>query len=135
MIVRDWLFYFYWCYKCKMSIYNFSSNPLRAEFSRFFNICYKNELDKINDFDENKNKENKENINNTKDKNIWSREKPNPDKINLGLNIDIKIKGINLNLFSNISSINNNKDNNNNDFISFKLMNPDFKLILSQEKF
>ena len=135
MIVRDWLFYFYWCYKCKMSIYNFSSNPLRAEFSRFFNICYKNELDKINDFDENKNKENKENINNTKDKNIWSREKPNPDKINLGLNIDIKIKGINLNLFSNISSINNNKDNNNNDFISVKLINPDFKLTLSQEKF
>ena len=135
MIVRDWLFYFYWCYKCKMSIYNFSSNPLRAEFSRFFNICYKNELDKINDFDENKNKENKENINNTKDKNIWSREKPNPDKINLSLNIDIKIKGINLNLFSNISSYNNNKDNNNNDFISFKLINPDFKLILSQEKF
>ena len=128
MIVRDWLFYFYWCYKCKMSIYNFSSNPLRAEFSRFFNIYYKNELDKINDFDENKNKGN---INNQNDKNIWSREKPNPDKINLSLNIDIKIKGITFNLFSNISSINNI----NNEFISFKLINPEFKLILSQEKF
>ena len=127
MIVRDWLFYFYWCYKCKMSIYNFGSNPLRAEFSRFFNIYYKNELDKINDFDENKNKNNKN------DKNIWSREKPNPDKINLSLNIDIKIKGINLNLFSNISSSSNN--NTNNEFISFKLINPDFKLILCQEKF
>ena len=127
MIVRDWLFYFYWCYKCKMSIYNFGSNPLRAEFSRFFNIYHKNELDKINDLDQNKNQDNA----NKKEQDTWCREKPNPDKINLSLNIDIKIKGINLNLFSPISS---NKDINN-DYISIKISNPDMKLILCQEKF
>ena len=54
MVVRDWLFYFYWCYKCKTSIYNFNSNPIRAEFSRFFNMYYKNELEKLNDLEEKK---------------------------------------------------------------------------------
>ena len=126
MIVRDWLFYFYWCYKCKMSIYNFNLNPLRAEFSRFFNICYRNELNKIGELDENKNKDN----NDKKEKDVWCKEKPNPDKINLSLNIDIKIKGINLNLFPIISS---NKEIN--EFISIKLTNPDAKIILSEEKF
>ena len=125
MIVRDWLFYFYWCYKCKMSIYNFSSNPLRAEFSRFFNIFYRNELNKIDDLNENKNKDN----NDKKEKDVWCKEKPNPDKINLSLNIDIKIKGINLNLFPIISS-----KKEINEFISIKITNPDAKIILSQEK-
>ena len=83
-----------------MSIYNFNLNPLRAEFSRFFNICYRNELNKIGELDENKNKDN----NDKKEKDVWCKEKPNPDKINLSLNIDIKIKGINLNLFPIISS-------------------------------
>ena len=132
MIVRDWLFYFYWCYKCKSSIYNFNSNPLRAEFSRFYNLCYKNDIEKINDLEEENNKGKEENKNGVGDIS-WTREEPNPDKINLTLNIDIKIKGINLNLNPGISSI---KDiiNINNEYIYIKILNPDMKLILSQEK-
>jgi len=127
MVVRDWLFYFYWCYKCKTSIYNFNSNPIRAEFSRFFNMYYKNELEKLNDLEEKKTNDEK---NIGKEDKIWRKEKPNPDKINLTLNIDIKIKGINLNLHPFISS---SKDIN--DFIIIKIANPDLKFILSQEKF
>ena len=127
MLVRDWLFYFYWCHKCKSSIYNFNLNPLRAEFSRFINIYYQNELDKINDLGENDNKK----INNNENKdNIWTRERPNPDKINLILNIDIKIKGINLNLYPSIYSAKDIK----NEFILIKIINPDLKFILNQEK-
>ena len=41
MIVRDWLYYFYWCYKCKNSLFNYNLNPLRAEFLRYLNLCLK----------------------------------------------------------------------------------------------
>ena len=40
MIVRDWLYYFYWCQKCKSTIFGRSVNPLRLEFSRFYGICF-----------------------------------------------------------------------------------------------
>ena len=131
MIVRDWLFYFYWCYKCKSSIYNYNLNPLRAEFSRFFNLCYKNDLERINDLNENNT--DKE-INSTfKEENIWNKEKPNPDKIILSLNVDIKIKSIQLNLFQ--SAYTRHISNINNEFISIKILNPELKLFLSQEKF
>ena len=129
MLVRDWLFYFYWCYKCKSSIYNFNLNPLRAEFSRFFNSYYKNDIEKMNDLDENQTEEKKvENM-----EKIWSKENPNPDKINLTFNIDIKIKGIILNLYSFIYNRNKNKNLNNND-ISIKITSPEMKLNLNQEK-
>ena len=132
MLVRDWLFYFYWCYKCKSSIYTFNSNPLRAEFSRFINLCYKNDIEKIDSIEENKNEDKK-----GENKEItWSKENPNPDKINLTLNIDIKIKGISLNLYSFIYNRNKNTNNlNNTEYISLKITNPDIKLILNQEKF
>ena len=130
MLVRDWLFYFYWCYKCKSSIYNFNLNPLRAEFSRFFNSYYKNDIEKMNDLDENQKEEKKvENI-----EKIWSKENPNPDKINLTFNIDIKIKGIILNLYSFIYNRNKNKNLNNNEHISIKITSPEMKLNLNQEK-
>ena len=32
MLVRDWLFYFYWCQKCKHSLIGKTINPLRLEF-------------------------------------------------------------------------------------------------------
>ena len=131
MLVRDWLFYFYWCYKCKSSIYNFSSNPLRAEFSRFINLCFKNDFEKTSSIDENKNEEKK----GENKEIIWTKENPNPDKINLTLNIDIKIKGIVLNLYSFIYNKNKNVKNiNNTEYISIKIINPDLKLILNQEK-
>ena len=131
MIVRDWLFYFYWCYKCKSSIYNYNSNPLRAEFSRFYNLCYKNEIEKDNDLDEIK-KETKKGDN----KEIsWNKENPNPNKIDLTFNLDIKLRGIILNLYSFISKNNNSNMNiNNNEYISIKITNPDLKLTLNQEK-
>jgi hypothetical protein len=40
MLVRDWLYYFYWCQKCKSAIYTRAVNPLRLEFSRFYGICF-----------------------------------------------------------------------------------------------
>ena len=131
MIVRDWLFYFYWCYKCKSSIYNYNLNPLRAEFSRFFNLCYKNDLERINDLNENNTEEE---IKPTfKEENIWNKEKPNPDKIILSLNVDIKIKSIQLNLFQSVYT--RHISNINNEFISIKILSPELKLFLSQEKF
>ena len=82
-------------------------------------------------FDENKNETKKED-----NKEIsWNKEKPNPNKINLTFNLDIKFKGIILNLYSSISNNKNNNINlNNNEYISIKITNPELKLLLNQEK-
>lgn len=40
MVVRDWLFYFYWCQKCKSTLFSRVMNPLKMEFSRFYGICF-----------------------------------------------------------------------------------------------
>ena len=50
-------------------------------------------------------------------------------------NLDIKLRGIILNLYSYVSKNNNNNINiNNNEYISIKITNPDLKLTLNQEK-
>ena len=126
MIVRDWLFYFYWCYKCKSSIYNYNFNPLRNEFIRYLNICVKgNGIEKLNHEEDKKDKNGKNNSENETPK--WSKENPNPDNINLSLMIDIKIKGLNLNLHPFISS------NSNDGFICIKINNFDSKINLSKD--
>ena len=129
MMIRDWLFYFYWCHKCKSSIYNYNANPLRLEFTRFFNLYYKNnELEKIKESDSEKDK-NKRDKNKEQDEKQWSRDNPNPDNINLLFNTDIKIKGLKLNLYPFISS------KNKNEFISIKINNIDSKIILNKDKY
>ena len=130
MLVRDWLYYFYWCYKCKSSIYNYDLNPLRLEFTRFYNLfCKDKEIGKIDDLEIEKEKNKKSIKKDENTKPIWSKEHPNPDNINLLYTADIKIKGINLNLYPFISS----KDNN--EFISIKINNLDCKICLNKEKF
>ena len=130
MLVRDWLYYFFWCYKCKSSIYSYDLNPLRLEFTRFYNLfCKEREIDKLNDVESEKEKIKKSKLKDENTKSIWSKEKPNPDNINLLYTADIKIKGINLNLYPFISS----KDNN--EFISIKISNLDCKISLNKEKF
>ena len=130
MLVRDWLYYFFWCYKCKSSIYSYDLNPLRLEFTRFYNLfCKEREIDKLNDVESEKEKIKKSKLKDENTKSIWSKEKPNPDNINLLYTADIKIKGINLNLYPFISS----KDNN--EFISIKISNLDCKISVNKEKF
>ena len=132
MMVRDWLFYFYWCHKCKSSIYEYDSNPLKSEFTRFYNLVYKNNgLDTFSEFEkESERKKSKDKIiYDENNKPIWSRENPNPDNINLIFNIDIKLKGLNIHLYPFISS----KDNN--DCISIKINGLDSKILLSKNKF
>ena len=130
MMVRDWLYYFYWCYKCKSSIYNYDLNPLRLEFTRFYNLFCKNkDIDKINDLDNEKEKVKKNKKKEENGKPIWSKENPNPDNINLLYTADIKIKGINLNLYPFISS------KENNECISIKINNLDSKISLNKDKF
>ena len=64
MLVRDWINYFYWFQKSKNGAKIKTINPLRAEFVRFYNICFK-KMD-IHEKKEEKEKENKnENNSNT----------------------------------------------------------------------
>ena len=131
MMVRDWLFYFYWCHKCKSSIYNYDLNPLRSEFSRYYNLVYKNNgFEKLKDLEnEKEDKKKEQQYIDDNGKPIWSKEKPNPDNINLIFNVDIKVKGLNLNLYPFIAS----KDST--EFINIKIKNLDSKIILNNEKF
>ena len=101
MLVRDWLFYFYWCQKCKYSLIGKKINPLRLEFSRFYNLCFNFQNDFMNNNSLNvlENNENKiKQINKAEIPNIPNDpdkkgiEDYNPDKINLSYICDINIK-------------------------------------------
>ena len=137
MLVRDWLFYFYWCQKCKHSLIGKAINPLRLEFSRFYNLCFTFQNDLMN----NNNLNVLENIENKKTQNTKVEipnipndpekkgiEDYNPDKINLSYISDINIKALNINLHP------CNK-NPNLDFICIKINNIESRLSLSKSKF
>ena len=134
MLVRDWLFYFYWCQKCKLSLIGKKINPLRLEFSRFYNLCYNYQNDFFNN---NLNiLDSKENTNNNmplidipnNSENKVGIEDYNPDKINISYISDINIKSININLHP-------CHKNPNIDYIMIKINNIDLKLTLLKTKF
>ena len=134
MLVRDWLFYFYWCQKCKLSLIGKKINPLRLEFSRFYNLCYNYQNDFFNN---NLNiLDSKENTNNNmplidipnNSENKVGIEDYNPDKINISYISDINIKSININLHP-------CHKNPNIDYIIIKINNIDLKLTLLKTKF
>ena len=119
MIVRDWLFYFYWCQKCKTSIYEKTVNPLRLEFSRFYGICF-NQWEDLSPEELKKMKEKKDNE--EKDGGL------NPDNVVLFLIGDFLIKGVNINLHSSIKE-------SITEYISFNIGNIDIKLTSSKNQF
>ena len=142
MLVRDWLFYFYWCQKCKLSLIGKKINPLRLEFSRFYNLCFNYQNDffnnNLNILDSKENNNN--NINNNINTNIPLVDIPknsenkvgiedyNPDKINMSYISDINIKSININLHP-------CHKNPNSDYICIKINNIEIKLSLLKTKF
>ena len=118
MVVRDWLFYFYWCQKCKAAIYTRIMNPLRLEFSRFYGICFNqfedfsaNELKKLNE----KNKDDTE-------------EELNPDNVELSIIGEFIIKLININIHTSVKT-------KNNDYMSVKIGGFNTKINSSQNQF
>ena len=130
MMVRDWLYYFYWCHKCQSSIFNNNLSPLRLEFTRFYNLFYKDShFDALNNLENEKENNLKEKNKDEDGKPIWTRENPNPDNINLLFITDIKIKGLNLNIYPFIFS------KKNNEFVFVKINNFDSKLSLNKDKF
>ena len=143
MLVRDWLFYFYWCQKCKLSLIGKKINPLRLEFSRFYNLCFNYQNDFFNNnlnILDSKENNNSNNINNNINTNIPLVDIPknsenkvgiedyNPDKINMSYISDINIKSININLHP-------CHKNPNIDYICIKINNIEIKLSLLKTKF
>ena len=116
MLVRDWLYYFYWCQKCKSAIYTRAVNPLRLEFSRFYGICFNQWEDSNVDELKKMNEKKKEN------------EELNPDNVILFLKGDFLIKGLNINFHSGIK-------NNDNNYISAKMGGIELKINSSQNQF
>ena len=121
MMVRDWLFYFYWCQKCKSSIYGRTINPLRLEFSRFYNLCFIPEFNNDNlNLDNNSQPPLQNNNNENND--------PNPDNVSLSLVCDLLIKGLNINIHPNVNS-------KNSEYTSLKISGVDIKLNLTKKQF
>ena len=140
MLVRDWLYYFYWCRKCNSSIYGKTISPLRLEFSRFYNLCFEGIDDGLNNSIDLKKEKDKEN--GTKRDNVSSSvadsqfgvkkskatdENPYPDNINMSFQGDFLVKGINVHLHT---SINNNKD----DFVTMKIEGFDIKSSINKDQ-
>ena len=138
MLVRDWLFYFYWCQKCKLSLIGKKINPLRLEFSRFYNLCFNYQNDffnnNLNILDSKENNSNNINTNiplvdiPKNSENKVGIEDYNPDKINMSYISDINIKSININLHP-------CHKNPNIDYICIKINNIEIKLSLLKTKF
>ena len=118
MLVRDWLFYFFWCQKCQSAIYTRAINPLRIEFGRFYGLCF-NQYDDMNS---NELKKLKEKNNDHKDDEL------NPDNVILSLIGEILIKGININFHSGIG-------NTDNDYMTAKIVGVEIKINTSPNKF
>jgi hypothetical protein len=104
MLVRDWLFYFYWCQKCKLSLIGKKINPLRLEFSRFFSLVFNFQ----NEFFNNNNNSNIDNnipyLNNTNNINNINNDFQNLQKYIFDTNSNINIEP------------NNNENEMNNSF-------------------
>ena len=138
LLVRDFLYYFYWCKKCNSSIYGKTISPLRLEFSRFYNLCFENyeEEQKLNssiDLKKEKDKELKKDsvslsmAGGIGDKSTPTPENPNPDGVNLSFVGDFLIKGINIHLHT---TINNKKD----DYVAMKIEGLDIKTNITKDE-
>ena len=125
MLVRDWLFYFYWCQKCKLSLIGRKINPLRLEFSRFYSLCFANNNLMCNSIVS----DNAENNNNNNGRqNEVGIEDYNPDKINISYIGDILIKGFVINIHPSAKSV-------NLDFTSIKIGGVEMKITLMRTQF
>ena len=141
LLVRDWLYYFYWCQKCKLSLMGKKINPLRLEFSRFYNLCFMFQNDffgnnsNLNLLDKKEKEKGNNNPNNNINNNTFNEtekkvgiEDYNPDKINISYISDIFIKTLNINLHP-------CHKNKNLDFVSIKMNNIESKISLLKTKF
>ena len=131
MLVRDWFYYFYWCKKCNSSIYNKSLNPLRLEFSRFFNLCFTDIDINSNNLENNKDSKSVSTIGNNNKSNQGPKpteDNPNPDNIIISFIGEFLIKGVNIYLHPNIS-------NKVKEFTVIKINGIEVKLNVSREKF
>ncbi|MCQ2816397.1 MAG: hypothetical protein MJ252_03935 [archaeon] len=138
MYVRDWLFYFFWCKKCTTSMEGKSTNPLRLEFSRFFNVVYGNlsEDPKFNNIQDKK----KDTVSNSvydsqqfgTVKSKQTPDNPNPDNVNINLIVQLLIKGVNVNLHSPYA---NQKTSGKDSFIALKFSGGEIKINLDKKQF
>ena len=119
MVIRDWLYYFYWCQKCKSSIYGKNVNFLRLEFNRFYGLCFNN----WEALSQTQKKEKEDIEPQDKDKSLT-----NPDNVILNLNMLFIIKNININFHSSIKA---EKD----EYISLNFGEVNLKLNYNKKQF
>ena len=144
MLVRDWINYFYWFQKSKNGAKIKIINPLRAEFVRFYNICFKKmdihekREDKDKEKEKIKNEKNNDNKNNQtpnstptpegNNKNKQEEEKLIPKNFEFSSRIDLLIKGFNLKMYPSLEVINENQ-------ISLSVNGIEIKIKLAKDKF
>ena len=124
MLVRDWLYYFYWCHKSKSSLMGPAMNPLTLEFSRFFSLCFNNATPKGDEVTKNETPEAA-----AKQETLAQL---NPDNVKISLSVEILFKGINVNLHPTISP---QVTGSLYEFAIFKITAPEIRLNLDSSKF
>ena len=78
LLVRDWINYFYWFQKSKKGEKAKVINPIRTEFARFYNICFKKvDLGKLK---KEKKKEKEKEMEKEKEKEKTKKEEPKKNK-------------------------------------------------------
>ena len=143
MLVRDWIYYMYWFEKSKKSKIVKIINPIRSEYSRFYNICilkrniHEEKKEKITEEKKNNEKleEKKEGGDNetptpegTPEGDEIEEEKLIPKDLDFSARIDLLIKGLNINLHSPLKG-------DKYDYILFSMNGIEIKVKLTKEKF
>ena len=141
MLVRDWINYFYWFQKSKNGEKTKIINPLRTEFVRFYNICFKKmnihekKVEKKETKEEQNPKPNENNKAKTASPTPQDKETPKgeeeliiPPEFVFSSRIDLLIKSINLRMYPNL-------EGKEHDYISFTVNGIEIKIQLSEDKF
>lgn len=117
MLVRDWLYYFYWCKQCNTSLHGKTLNPLRGEFSRFYSLYFEGwEKKKVQGEEEKDKKENKN---------------PNPDNVDISFVGQFLIKSINVYLHHTLSQNKGDKK----DWACFNMNGFEIKINVNKDQF
>ena len=138
MLVRDWINYFYWFQKSKNGEKIKIINPLRTEFVRFYNICFK-KIDIHKKNEQEKNEKEKKILPNPQPQTSTPKENETPkgnkeeellipNNFDFSSRIDLLIKGLYLRMYPDLKG-------REHDYISLSVNGIEIKIKLTKDKF
>lgn len=105
MIVRDWLYYFYWCKRGSETVSAKAATPLRMEFNRYYKICILKDT-KPRQENDSALLVSRANVAVAEEKkdNAPTAQNPNPDNVKINFICEFLVKSVNITLHPSLAS-------------------------------